>query len=87
MGVLYPLGDPARHFWLTRSVARSMGLSFSEALSEGRISAQGYAQLVPQCRKCPCVQQCEAWLAETGFGATEAPAHCPNANTLNKLKH
>ena len=27
MGIVEPLGDPAKHFWLTRSVARAMGLS------------------------------------------------------------
>ncbi|MGH1356180.1 MAG: DUF6455 family protein [Thalassovita sp.] len=86
MGALFPLGDPARHFWLTRSVARSMGLNFSEALTEGRISPQGYAQLVTQCRKCPHVDQCESWLSQAGFGATEAPSHCPNAPILNGLK-
>jgi hypothetical protein len=87
MGAIFPLGDPARHFWLTRSVARSMGLNFSEAMSEGRISANGYADLVTRCRKCPCVGQCEAWLAQAGINATEAPPHCPNAHVLNALKH
>ena len=33
MGVVQPLGDPAMHFWLTRSVARAMGLSLSEAMA------------------------------------------------------
>ena len=41
MGILFSLGDPARHFWLTRSVARIMGVNLSEAMSEGRLSAQG----------------------------------------------
>ncbi|WP_420569402.1 DUF6455 family protein [Thalassovita sp.] len=87
MGALYPLGDPARHFWLTRSVARSMGLNFSDALREGRISPQGYSELVTQCRKCACVAQCEKWLAQAGISATQAPSHCPIAPVLNELKH
>ena len=87
MGALFSLGDPARHFWLTRSVARSMGLNFSEALSTGRISAQGYADLITRCRKCPCVDQCEHWLAQASCAASEAPEHCPNATALNDLKH
>ncbi len=37
------LGDPARHFWLTRSVARTMGISLSEAMAVGHLSAPDYA--------------------------------------------
>lgn len=85
MGALFPMGDPAKHFWLTRSVARSMGLNFSEALCDGRISPQGYAKLVTQCRKCSCVTQCEQWLAQAGIAADTAPSHCPNAPILNDL--
>lgn len=86
MGVIFSLGDPARHFWLTRSVARSMGVSLSEAMSTGRLSAQGYAQMVTDCRKCLFVTQCEHWLAQSGGGASEAPEVCANADLLNDLR-
>ncbi len=52
MGIVSPLGDPAKHFWLTRSVARAMGLSLSEAMAEDRLSALDYADLVTRCRTC-----------------------------------
>jgi len=87
MGVLFNMGDPARHFWLTRSVGRSMGINFSEALNEGRISAEGYAKLVTECRKCGFVKQCENWLAHTTSDHSEAPPNCTNAAALNDLKH
>ncbi|WP_319828444.1 DUF6455 family protein [Thalassovita sp.] len=87
MGMVFSLGDPARHFWLTRSVARSMGLSLSEAMAEGRLSAQSYAAMVTECRKCPFVSQCENWLAHSAAGASEAPENCVNATLLNALKH
>ena len=87
MGVVFSLGDPARHFWLTRSVARTMGVNLSEAMSEGRLSAQGYAQMVTQCRKCPFVSQCENWLAHSATEISQAPEGCANAAILNGLKH
>ncbi|THD76398.1 hypothetical protein E7681_00735 [Thalassobius vesicularis] len=87
MSVIFNLGDPARHFWLTRSVARSMGLNLSEEMTTGRLSAQGYAQMVTACRKCPFVAQCENWLAHSGAGANAAPENCANAPVLNGLKH
>lgn len=86
MGMVFSLGDPARHFWLTRSVARSMGISLTEALSTGRLTPQQYAEMVTECRKCPLVAQCENWLAHSAAGATEAPAHCVNAPLLNGLR-
>jgi hypothetical protein len=87
MGLVLNMGDPAKHFWLTRSVARSMGINFSEAMIQGRISPQGYANLVTQCRKCTFVQQCENWLAQTGADHSSAPPDCANASALNNLKH
>lgn len=79
------LGDPARHFWLTRSVARTMGLNLSAAMAAGRLSATGYAEMVNTCRKCPNTSQCEAWLASSRAGPSDAPAHCANAAAFQRL--
>ena len=87
MGMVFSLGDPARHFWLTRSVARSMGVNLSQAMSEGRLSAQSYASMVTECRKCPFVAQCENWLAQCGSEAAAAPEPCANGAVLNALRH
>ena len=85
MGMVQPLGDPAKHFWLTRSVARAMGLSLSEAMAEGHLSANGYADLVTRCRTCPSVAQCEAWLATASGPGQEAPECCMHKELLDRL--
>ncbi|WP_319825649.1 DUF6455 family protein [Thalassovita sp.] len=87
MGAIFSLGDPARHFWLTRSVARSMGISLSEAMGTGRLSPERYARMVTECRKCAFVTECEHWLAHNGASATEAPEDCANAALLNSLRN
>ena len=86
MGIIVSLGDPARHFWLTRSVARSLGVSLSEAMSDGRLSPQRYARMVTDCRRCPFTAECENWLAHTVPGAAEAPEICANSGVLNSLR-
>jgi len=81
------LGDPARHFWLTRSVARTMGVNLSEAMASGLLSAPGYAQMVNSCRKCRNTALCEAWLSVGRDAPAAAPDHCPNAVVLTRLAH
>ncbi|WP_204112933.1 DUF6455 family protein [Shimia biformata] len=80
------LGDPVQHFWLTRSVARSLGLSFSEAMAEGHISQSEYAALVTRCRRCPHVAACQDWLGNEGLSASAAPGFCANAGVLDRLR-
>ena len=86
MGIVTYLGDPARHFWLTRSVARSLGISLSDAMADNRLSAQGYAEMVTRCRQCTHVSDCEQWLAVHGSGADVPPKACLNAAQLSRLK-
>lgn len=81
-----PLGDPNRHFWITRSIARTMDLNLSEAMSAQRLTTADYAGLVTRCRMCPHVERCLSWLGETGGVASAAPEFCPNADCLNALK-
>ena len=79
------LGDPARHFWLTRSVARVMGVNLSEEMATGRLTAQDYAQMVTQCRQCPHVARCEEWLSGWQSGASDGPPGCSNTPLLTRL--
>lgn len=79
------LGDPNRAFWLTRSVARAIGVNLSEALHDGALTAGDYANMVTRCRMCPHSQTCETWLGVHGAGAERAPEHCANADLLNTL--
>lgn len=79
------LGDPNRAFWLTRSVARAIGVSLSDAMREGALMPQDYSDMVTRCRMCPHADSCELWLAANGAGAARAPDHCANAEILNGL--
>ncbi len=84
-GTSIPLGDIERHFWLTRSVARVLGISLSEAMADGRMSAGDYAQMVTRCRAGGCHQMCEHWLACPTNARSKAPEHCANADLYNSL--
>ena len=88
MGRILSLGAPERHFWLTRSMARTIGVSLSEAMAEERLSPQGYAELVTRCRQCPHVEACQQWLGSAdAVNAEHVPGHCLNATILNRLRH
>ncbi|WP_235857827.1 DUF6455 family protein [Marimonas lutisalis] len=80
------LGSPELHFWLTRSVARAMGVNLSEAMARGELSADGYAALVTRCRQCPHVASCETWLATGAVQRCEALEVCANREVLERLQ-
>ncbi|WP_171239622.1 DUF6455 family protein [Ruegeria sp. HKCCA5491] len=80
------LGDIEKHFWLTRSVARSLDVSLTEAIADKQISPTLYAEMVTRCRASPCTERCMAWLAERQTTAKSAPKFCANADILNSLK-
>ena len=81
----YHLGDPQLHFWLTRSVARVMGVSFSEEMACSRLTAQEYSDLVTDCRGCPLVESCQEWLSSQNGLARSAPPGCRNKKALETL--
>ncbi|MTJ03138.1 MAG: hypothetical protein FH759_00410 [Sediminimonas qiaohouensis] len=86
MGKMEYLGDPDCHFWLTRSMARSMGLNLSESLQAEQLHADDYAQMVARCRKCAHVRECQMWLANCLGEAARAPSFCIHRDMLNALK-
>jgi hypothetical protein len=79
------LGNPELHFWLTRSVAKVMGINLSEAIAQGRISPQDYASMVTACRQCSNVESCQIWLGKQKSLTRIAPDRCANAKTLQAL--
>lgn len=79
------LGEIEKHFWLTRSVARCMGVSLSEAMAEGRLAADDYANIITRCRASHCSEKCQLWLASQQSKAKTAPDFCANAKLLNDL--
>lgn len=81
------LGDPDLHFFLTRSVARAMGISLGDALRQGDLRPADYAAMVTCCRACPLVHQCQTWLAESQSRRDTPPAGCSNASAFSALLH
>ena len=79
-------GDIDRHFWLTRSVARMIGVNLTEAMEEGRLTPDGYCEMVSRCRTSGCCERCQSWLARQNGHAAAAPDCCANAPTLNALR-
>jgi hypothetical protein len=80
------LGDPARHFFMTRGVARVMGVNLGDALNSGQLEPQRYADLVTRCRGCALVEACEEWLAAQTLISTAPPPGCCNSNDLCRLR-
>lgn len=80
------LGDPARHFFMTRGVARVMGLSLSEAMNAGELDPRRYADMVTRCRGCALVEACQEWLSSRVSGSATPPPGCCNASELSRLK-
>ncbi len=85
MGNIQPLGDPVTHFWLTRSMARVLGVSLSEAMLDQALSAEDYANMVTRCRMCPHTEACQSFLGQRAGTAKEAPAFCCHAELFEKL--
>ena len=86
MNNILKLGHPERHFWLTRSVARVMGVNLSECIHSGHLSAQDYSAMVTQCRTCAHADTCELWLARQFEVADTGPEGCVNAPVLRHLR-
>lgn len=80
------LGELERHFWLTRSVARVMGVNLSRAISEGQLTAQSYGAMISRCRGAGCDRRCELWLARQARQAESAPEFCAISGPLDRLR-
>ena len=80
------LGDPARHFFMTRSVARVMGLNLNEAMKIGSLAPDTYADMVTNCQGCALVSACEKWLARQMNLTATPPPGCCNSTVLSDLK-
>mgnify|MGYP007002582574 CR=1 FL=1 len=80
-----PLGAPTLHFFLTRSVARVLGVNLTEAMRDGRLSADRYAAVVTRCRSCPVAGECQTWLATCTSTPDGPPEGCRNADVYAKL--
>lgn len=80
------LGDPDRHFWLVRSVARVMDLNLGAVVARGLLDRDGYRGLVNRCRTCDAVAGCASWLAGAAESGEASPTGCLVAPELERLK-
>ena len=74
------------HFWLTRGLARRMGVNLTEAMRFGVLTRTDFAQMVSRCRECSAgVQACISFLAEAdpAQGLSDA---CANKSILEDLR-
>lgn len=81
-----PPGDPVTHFWLTRSVARAMGVNLSQAIAAGRLSLEGYCEMVANCCGCGHMEKCQKWLATEAVPRCAAFEACLNKAELENLQ-
>jgi|AACY02.2.fsa_nt_gi hypothetical protein len=79
------LGDPALHFYMTRGIARMLDVNLGDALREGRLSPETYAEMVTRCRGCDHADRCKAMLANT-VDLASPPTHCPNDASFRSLR-
>ena len=75
-GGSFSLSEIEQHFWLTRSVARVVGVNLSQAMSNGRLTPLEYSEMVARCRNCRCQTACLSWLASQACSAPDVPEHC-----------
>ncbi len=78
-------GDPTLHFFMTRSVARVMGLNLTDGLSTGALGPSEYARMVTDCRACALVEACAEWLSSGETPRRVPPPGCCNGETLLRL--
>lgn len=75
------------HFWLTRGMARRLGVNLTEALQQGLITRADYADILARCRACGDTQACIDFLAEHPEGVAEPPDSCMDAQVLSELRN
>lgn len=74
------------NFWITRGMARRLGLNLSEAMHDGFLTQADFTKMITTCRTCGRTEFCLAVLAEKGEGPEPIPQDCPNAEILNSLR-
>ncbi|WP_425039986.1 DUF6455 family protein [Primorskyibacter sp. S187A] len=79
------LGDPTLHFYMTRGMARMIGVNLGDALRDGRLKPADYANMVTRCRGCPHASSCQDIMAQN-TNLASPPEQCPNRLQLRQLR-
>lgn len=77
--------ESPRAWGYARGMARTLGVSLSDAVVEGWLSRAELASIVETCGRCGHVAECTRWLARM-VEADSLPAFCPNALALAALR-
>lgn len=67
-----------------RGMARTVGVSLTDAVIEGWLTRAELAGMVEVCGHCSHLDACTDWLART-VTAEGLPAFCPNAPSISAL--
>ncbi len=74
------------HFWITRGMARRMGVNLTEVLHEGLLTQADLAAMVARCRCCSGTQGCLAFLASGAGTEGACPDWCLHTGVLSELR-
>ena len=81
------LGEIEKHFWLTRSMARTVGVSLGDAMASGLLRPDAYSRMVTRCRTSNCAERCAQWLGQQSeCHASEPPPFCAHVAELAALR-
>ncbi len=79
------LGDIRKHFFLTTGMAKHAGVDLGDAIREGHLTREGYAECVTRCRHCTNPGHCAEWLPEAQ-DSDPVPDYCENRAIFHELK-
>lgn len=76
--------DAPKAWWLTHGMARAVGVSLPQAVTEGWLKRSELAAIVNRCQGCDRAERCTAWLAQASR-ASALPAFCRNKAEIESL--
>ena len=79
-------GTLSKHFWLAQGMARTLGVNVNDAMRQGRMGREAFAELVALCCHCGRAQACMDWMGRQHAGAEELPGWCPLKPHLEALR-
>ena len=82
-----PLGDPVKHLFLARSMAKAAGVDLEALQAAGHLPQDAWAGMVQRCRGCDWERSggCHEWLDRQEPGAAIVPQACANVKMFDFL--
>lgn len=79
------LGEARPHYWLTLEMAKTCGVDLGQAMRDGILREDEYAQAITRCRTCAKPSACRAWLSSRETADTP-PGYCRNGALFAELR-